>query len=152
MEQDILHTWVDEDRCGCFLQKIIGFYTAHPEAPCAQEVVERAEAMKEKRARLDRDPKTMEALTRKLNRQEEFILETEDYKRPKAAAPAPLLEPWYQAKSLTVCHEEKLTEDLFSRAIVDRLKKGFAFLLPFYDYFVTLDGDPDPREQPAESR
>jgi hypothetical protein len=55
VEENLLSTWVDEDRCGCFLQKIIGFYTAHPEAPCAQEVVERAEAMKEKRARLDRD-------------------------------------------------------------------------------------------------
>ena len=55
VEENLLSTWVDEDRCGCFLRKIIDFYTAHPEAPCAQEVVERAEAMGEKRARLDRD-------------------------------------------------------------------------------------------------
>ena len=29
-----------------------------------------------------------------------------------------------------ICHEEKLTEDLFSRAIVDRLKRGYVV-----DYF-----------------
>ncbi len=36
--------------------------------------------------------------------------------------------------------------DLFSRDIVDRLKRGYEFLLPFYDYFLTLDAEPDPRE------
>lgn len=98
------------------------------------------------RARIDRDPKTMEALTRKLERQTEFVLETEDYKRPRSAAPSPLLEPWYRMKSFTICHNEKLTDELFGRDIVERLKGGYEFLLPYYDYFVTLDGDPDPRE------
>ena len=42
--------------------------------------------------------------------------------------------------------QEKLTEELFSRAIAERLKRDFDFLLPYYDYFVTLEGDPDPRE------
>jgi len=99
------------------------------------------------RARLDRDPKTMESLMKTLNKQEEFVLDSEDYKRPKGPAPSPLLEPWYRAKTFSICHEEKLTEELFSRAIVDRLKRGFEFLLPYYDYFVTLDGDPDPRKE-----
>lgn len=49
-------------------------------------------------------------------------------------------------KSFSVCHEDKLTEELFSRDIVDRLKRGYEFLLPWYDYFVTLDGDPEPGE------
>ena len=43
--------------------------------------------------------------------------------------------------------QSMLTEELFSREVVDRVKGGFEFLLPYYDYFVTLDGDPDPREQ-----
>ena len=106
----------------------------------------RALTMAKLRARMDRDPRPLEALTRTLQRQEEFVLETEAYKRPKGSAPSPLLEPWYQAKSFTLCHTDRLTEELFSRAIVDRLKQGYAFLLPYYDYFVTLDGDPDPRE------
>ena len=98
------------------------------------------------RARIDRDPKTMEALTRRLNGQQELTLETEDYKRPRAAAPSPLLEPWYKMKSFSILHQDKLTEELFSREIVDHLKWDFEFLLPYYDYFITLDGDPDPRE------
>ena len=98
------------------------------------------------RARIDRDPKTMEALTQRLNGQQELTLETEDYKRPRAAAPSPLLEPWYKVKSFSILHQDKLTEELFSREIVDHLKRDFEFLLPYYDYFVTLDGDPDPRE------
>ena len=98
------------------------------------------------RARIDRDPKTMEALTRRLNGQQELTLETEDYKRPRVAAPSPLLEPWYKMKSFSILHQDKLTEELFSREIVDHLKRDFEFLLPYYDYFITLDGDPDPRE------
>ncbi len=96
------------------------------------------------RARIDRDPGTMERLTRKLAEQTEFVLETEDYKRPKAAAPMAVLEPWYRAKSFTIIHQEKLTKELFGREIVGRLREGFAFLLPYYDYLITLDGDPDP--------
>ena len=98
------------------------------------------------RARIDRAPKPMEKLTRALNKQTEFVLETEDYKKPRSQAPSELLAPWYQAKSFSICHSDKLTDELFCRDIVDRLKTGFEFLLPWYDYFVTLDGDPDPRE------
>ena len=48
----------------------------------------------------------------------------------------------------SIAAQEKLTDELFSREIVGRLRSGYAFLLPYYDYFVTLDGDPDPRETP----
>ena len=98
------------------------------------------------RARITRDPAPMEKLMRSLSRQQEFTLETEDYKKPRAAAPSKLVEPWFQAKSFVVDHGEKLTEELFGREIVERLKAGYEYLLPWYDYFVTLDGDPDPRE------
>ena len=98
------------------------------------------------RARIDRDPAAMEKLMRKLNRQKELVLETEDYKRPRAPAPSKLLEPWYRARSFTICHNDKLTDELFSRDIVERLRQDFTFLLPYYDYFVTLEGDPDPRD------
>ena len=98
------------------------------------------------RARIDRDPGAMEKLTRTLGRQTEFVLETEDYKKPRSQAPSPVLEPWYKAKSFSLCHEDKLTEELFGREVVDRVKQGYEFLLPYYDYFATLDGDPDPRE------
>ena len=31
-------------------------------------------------------------------------------------------------------------------SVVERLRQDFTFLLPYYDYFVTLEGDPDPRD------
>ena len=96
------------------------------------------------RARIVRDPKPMEALTKKLNAQTEFTLGGERYKRPKAGAPNELLAPWFSAKNITVTHEDKLTEELFSRDIVERIKTGYDFLLPYYDYFLTLPSDPEP--------
>lgn len=111
----------------------LGYYMARPAT------------MAKLRSRMDRDSKTMEQLTRKLRRQTEFVLEGEEYKRPKAPAPSALLEPWYRKKSFSLIHEEPLSDDLFSRELVDRLTAGYQFLLPFYDYFVTLDGDPDPK-------
>ena len=68
----------------------------------------------------------------------------ETYKRPKAGAPSELLAPWFQMKTISITHEEKLTEELFSRDVVDRIKTGYTFLLPYYDYFLTLPSDPEP--------
>ena len=48
------------------------------------------------------------------------------------------------AKTISITHEEKLTEELFSRDVVDRIKTGYTFLLPYYDYFLTLPSDPEP--------
>ena len=88
--------------------------------------------------------KPMEKLTKALNAQTEFALEGDAYKRPKAGAPSELLAPWFQMKSITITHEDKLTEELFSRDIVERIKTGYDFLLPYYDYFLTLPSDPEP--------
>lgn len=98
------------------------------------------------RARMERDPAEMLKLTRALNRQQEFVLNGEEYKKPKPGVPDPVLEPWFRKKNFSIVHEEPLTEELFSRDIAERLKAGHDFLLPYYRYFVTLDGDPDPRD------
>jgi uncharacterized protein (TIGR02453 family) len=109
--------------------------------------VSKPATMAKLRNRIDRDPAAMEELMRKLNGQTEFVLNTANYKKPRSAAPSELLAPWYQAKYFSIGHEEKLTEELFSRDIVEHLKRGFKFLLPYYDYFLTLDAEPDPRDQ-----
>ena len=99
------------------------------------------------RARMDRDPAGMEKLMRKLQAQHEFSLEGLEYKRPRSAAPSKLLEPWYLKKNFSIGHEEPLGEELFSHELVERLQKGYQFLMPFYAYFSTVNGDPDPRNQ-----
>lgn len=96
------------------------------------------------RARILRDPKPIEALTQALNSQSEFTLSGPLYKRPKAGAPSELLSPWFQLKSIAITHEDKLEDSLFSREIVERLKAGYEFLLPYYDYFLTLPSEPEP--------
>ena len=93
------------------------------------------------RRRIDADPKTMEALMRKLNAQSEFVLETENYKKPRSAPPSALVAPWYQAKSFSLIHEDKLTDEIFCRDVVERMKEGFKFLLPYYDYFLSVEAD-----------
>lgn len=102
------------------------------------------ETMAKLRRRIDADPKPMEALMRKLERQEEFQLEMEQYKRPRSAAPNELVAPWYQAKNFSIGHEESWSEELYGHDIVERMKKGFEFLLPYYDYFVSLEGEEVP--------
>jgi uncharacterized protein (TIGR02453 family) len=99
------------------------------------------------RTRMEKNPEPMRRLLKKLNRQEEFVLSGEVYKRPKEGAKDTLLAPLYNMKNFSFVHEEGLGEILFSRDLAERLKTGYQFLLPFYDYIVTLDSDPDPREE-----
>ena len=110
----------------------LGYYSATPAT------------MARFRARLDRDPRTFAALARKLEKQDRFTLQGEEYKRPKGAPALPILESWYNKRSFTLIHEEQHGPILRSHALVDELLEGFSFLLPFYDYFVSLDGDPAP--------
>ena len=100
------------------------------------------------RNRITRDPESMRELIKKLEEQTEFRLWTDAYKRPKGTAPSEDLAVWYSAKSMMLIHEEPLTEELFHPELVERLKKGFDLLLPFYQYLITLPGEPDPTETP----
>ena len=112
----------------------LGYYQARPAT------------MAKLRARMDTAPKPMETLARRLNRRPEFVLDGETYKRPKGEGRSRLLQPWYQKKSFSIYHQETVSAAaLYTPALADRLVEAFQFLLPFYDYFSTLDGDPDPR-------
>ena len=50
--------------------------------------------------------------------------------------------PWYNKKSFSLIHSRPNGDELFSPELADRLVKGYTFLMPFYDYFITLDSDP----------
>jgi Conserved hypothetical protein (DUF2461). len=143
------HLWISVEQPGdlwtarpCFWFELgpeewsygLGYYMAEPVT------------MARLRARMERDPAAMEKLTRALGRQDEFFLAGQEYKKPKPGAPSALLEPWFRKKNFALEHDEKLTEEIFSRQIAERVKTGCDFLLPYYRYFVTLDGDPDPRD------
>ena len=98
------------------------------------------------RARIDRDTKGFEKLIAPLAKQSEFVLDGDEYKRKKEA-PSKKTTPWYNKKSLILVHQQNNGEELFSPDFADRLVGGYRFLMPFYNYFITLDSDPDPTAQ-----
>lgn len=110
----------------------MGFYAAPPLT------------MAKLRARIDRDPKPMEKLVRDFQKQSVFTLDGENYRRPKGN-PSPLLAPWYQKKSFSLLCTRTQDELLFRRELLDHVSEGFSFLMPYYDYIIRLEGDPDPR-------
>jgi len=102
------------------------------------------------RARIDRDPKKFEKLIAPLEKQNEFILDGDEYKRKKVS-PSPKTAVWYNKKSFSLIHSQKNGEELFSSNLSKRIIGGYKFLMPFYDYFITLDNDPDPGEVYSQS-
>lgn len=109
----------------------LGYYQARPIT------------MAKLRARIDKNPKKFEALIACLEKQNEFVLEGPEYKRVKVG-PTPKTAVWYNKKSFSLIHNQAVGEELFSPELANRLIQGFEFLMPLYDYFVTLDSDPEP--------
>ena len=103
----------------------------------------RAETMAKFRARIDKNPKAFEKLIAPLDKQDEFVLDGPEYARKKEA-PTPKTAAWYNKKAFSLIHDQPNDEELFSPELADRLVAGYAFLIPLYDYFITLDSDPAP--------
>ena len=110
----------------------MGYYSAKPMT------------MAKLRARIDSDPTKFEKLIKPLRKQDEFVLIGDEYARKKDA-PTPKVAAWYNKKSFSLFHSQENGEELYSHDLVDRLVSGYKLLMPFYDYFVTLDSDPDPK-------
>ena len=83
------------------------------------------------------DPAPFEKLVRRFNRQGDFTLQGEAYKRPKAA-PSPLLTPWFSQKHIVLGREVPHDDAILSRRVVDTLKEEYDFLEPYYRYFAAL--------------
>lgn len=94
------------------------------------------------RARIDRDPKPLERLARRLEKSE-FQLEGAEYKRPKGD-PGRLLAPWYNRKSIAISRDENCGGLLFQPELAEQVIQGFRFLKPYYEYLFSLAGDPTP--------
>ena len=90
--------------------------------------------MERYRRRTLANPKPLETLARKLNRQDVFTLGGESYKRPKVEH-SPLLDPWLNKKWIAVGCEKAHDELSRSHELADEIVKGFTFLVPYYDYF-----------------
>ena len=95
------------------------------------------------RARIDRDPDSLETLARALEGQEEFVLEGQAYKRPKGD-PGPLLYPWYNRRQIGLSSDHNCEGIMFTPQLADQVLEGFRFLVPYYLYLRDLAGDPPP--------
>lgn len=98
------------------------------------------------RARMDRDPKPMEKLARRLNRQTRYVLEGELYRRPKGEK-GPLLNPWYNRRNIAIAWDRPCEGSLFEAQLVGEITDGVDFLMPYFDYFSTLEADPEPNAE-----
>ena len=103
----------------------------------------RAETMAKFRARLDGNPREFEKLVAFLDKQDEFVLEGDEYARKKTPPTAKTAE-WYNRKSFSLIHNSPLCDELFSADLTERLVSGYSLLMPLYDYLITLDNDPSP--------
>ena len=105
----------------------------------------KAATMAKLRARIDKNPKAFEKLTTPFNKQNEFVLSGEEYARKKEA-PTEKSQAWYNKKSFSMICENPNSEELFSPELKNLIAEGFKFLMPLYDYFITLDTDPTPEK------
>ena len=80
------------------------------------------------------DPKGLERLVRRFNRQSLFQLYGEEYKRPKGQV-SELLRPWFNRKQIGLAASFPPDEIFLSPALADRVTEGFDWLMPFYRYF-----------------
>ena len=92
---------------------------------------------------IDNVPQALERLASDLARQGEFVLEGEEYKRPKGQV-SPLLQPWFQKKSITLCCAREPDGLFTSPELADFLADAFERLMPYYDYFRALELEPVP--------
>ncbi|MCL2278549.1 MAG: DUF2461 domain-containing protein [Oscillospiraceae bacterium] len=109
----------------------LGFYRALPMT------------MAKHRARIDSNPKAFEKLITPLGKQDEFVLDGPEYARKKTA-PTEKTAQWYNLKTFALISNNPISDELYSSELVERLVSGYTFLMPFYDYFITLDADPAP--------
>ena len=109
----------------------MGYYQARPQT------------MAKLRARIDNDPRKFEKFIAPLDNQAEFSLDGDEYKRRKTA-PTEKTDLWYNLKSFSLIHRQQNDDIIFSHKLADRLVDGYKFLMPFYEYFATLDSDPTP--------
>lgn len=96
------------------------------------------------RARIERNPKPLEKLARRLN-QSKFTLFGAEYKRPKGDVGA-LLNPWYNRRNLGISFDDNCEGVLFTPELYDDVLEAFRFLVPYYEYLDLLPGDPPPEK------
>lgn len=93
------------------------------------------------RRKIQREPEKLEKLARRLNRQQEVVLEGEEYKRSKGEV-SKLLQPWFNRKWVSLSAFHPFDDRYDKPELVEDIVKGFTFLMPFYEYFKEVALEP----------
>lgn len=90
------------------------------------------------RKKIDANTSELEGLIHRFKNQKEFILVGENYKRKLAADKSEEVLEWYQKKCISFIAKKEIEQCLFSREILQKVKEGFQFLIPYYEYLLTI--------------
>jgi uncharacterized protein (TIGR02453 family) len=99
----------------------MGFYSASPRQ------------MEAYRAAIDADPKKFEEMAKAVENQKLFVLEGDEYKKPKGDRGA-LLNKWYNKKTVGLICWNEFGGALLTPELPDILADGYAFLMPYYEF------------------
>ncbi len=93
-----------------------------------------AQTMAAMRRDIDQNPKRLEKLVRRMQKDGRFSVQGTDYARKKGET-TKLLADWYNKKDISVGRYNPADETLFTPELVDILVDGYTFLEPYYQYF-----------------
>ena len=82
----------------------------------------------------DQNPKELEKLAKKLDKQDVFSLQGPEYARPTGHADDSL-NHWYNRRSFSISCERNYDALSYSRELLGAVKAGYEFLMPYYEYF-----------------
>ena len=103
----------------------MGFYDATPAQMAAF------------RRSLDANPARFLRMAEDIERDGRFVVEGEEYKRPKGDR-GPLLNKWYNRRHLALAHTEDFGGALLESTLPETLADAFTRLMPMYGFFLEI--------------
>lgn len=97
--------------------------------------------MERYRRRIQRDPKPLEKLVRRFNKDGIFHLEGAEYRRSKGET-SKLLQPWFNRKVIDLCRFCEADDRMMEPRLVEELMADFRTLMPLYRWFQELELEP----------
>ncbi|MDR1480986.1 MAG: DUF2461 domain-containing protein [Planctomycetaceae bacterium] len=93
-----------------------------------------AATMRKFRENIDNNPEKFHNIIKPIQRKRNLNLESDSYKRRIPTDHPPIIDKWYQSKSIAVLEHRKPDKILFSTELVDFLVERFVLLKPLYDF------------------
>jgi uncharacterized protein (TIGR02453 family) len=94
-----------------------------------------AAQMERYRAAVDANPAPLERLIAGFEKQSMFVFEPVPYAKKKGNHPEPL-SSWYSIKSFDLSCDRDFGGELYTPSLKDGITDGYAFLMPYYEYFL----------------